>query len=126
MHVSSEVGAASEEARRCGLFRLRFRENSRGVGLRYQRRNHRPDANQAVIVAGLRKAGASVFTIGRPVDLLVGFRGATLLFELKDGKQVASRRKLGDTQVEFFETWNGGPALKIESLEDGLKAIGLT
>lgn len=92
--------------------------------MRYQRRNHRPDANQASIIAGLRKAGAVVFPIGRPVDLLVGFRRMTVLLELKDGEKAISARKLGDIQAEFFATWSGGPAYTVESLDDALKAIG--
>jgi hypothetical protein len=29
---------------------------------------HRPDSNQAAIVAGLRAVGCSVYLVGRPVD----------------------------------------------------------
>lgn len=94
--------------------------------MRHQRRNHRPDANQSAIVAGLRGVGASVFLIGRPVDLLVGYRGNTVLMELKDGQKKASARKLGATQVEFFAVWRGGVALEVGSLDDALKAIGAT
>ena len=47
------------------------------------RRAARVDANQAEIVAALRQAGASVWIIGIPVDLLVGFRGMTIAVEIK-------------------------------------------
>lgn len=89
-------------------------------------RSHRADANQTAIVAGLRGVGASVFSIGSPVDLLVGYRGNTVLLEVKDGKKRPSERKLRATQFEFFLTWRGGKALKVESLDDALKAIGAT
>lgn len=57
---------------------------------------------------------------------MVGYRGRTILMELKDGDKRKSCRKLGETQVEFFETWRGGPALLVDSLEDALLAIGAT
>ena len=51
------------------------------------RRAARVDANQAAIVAALRKMGASVqplHTIGKGCpDLLIGWRGKNLLAELK-------------------------------------------
>ena len=52
------------------------------------RRANRVDYNQSVIVESLRKAGAYVriVTMGDGVpDLLVGYKGFTLLLEVKDG-----------------------------------------
>ena len=43
----------------------------------------RVDANQAEIVAVLRAAGAYVWIIGLPVDLLCGYAGKTTLIEVK-------------------------------------------
>lgn len=94
--------------------------------MRYRARSHRPDGNQSAIIAGLRGVGATVFAIGHPVDLLVGYRGLTVLLELKDSKASATDRRLRGAQIEFFETWKGGAALKVESLEAALKAIGAT
>ena len=41
------------------------------------------DKNQQVIVETLRAAGAYVWIIGLPVDLVVGFKSHTFLVEIK-------------------------------------------
>ena len=69
------------------------------------RRAARTDANQAEIVAALRKAGASVTSLagvadGCP-DLLVGRAGQTLLMEVKDGTKKPSDRKLTPDQQAY-------------------------
>ena len=46
----------------------------------------RVDENQKAIVKALEQVGAFVWIIGRPVDLLVGFRGMTILMEVKNPK----------------------------------------
>ena len=75
------------------------------------RRATRLDANQAKIVAALRTIGASVHdtsAVGRGFpDLVVGFRGRTLLIECKDGAKRPSARKLTPEQVEFKVGWRG-------------------
>ena len=80
------------------------------------------DDNQRVIVAALRTAGASVkplHTVGRGVpDLLVGFRGANYLLEVK-----AKRGKLTAAQVVFFDEWRGS-ACVVRSTDDALRVIG--
>ena len=48
------------------------------------RRRNNPDVNQPEIVQALRDIGAVVFLIGRPFDLLVGFRGELFLLEVKN------------------------------------------
>lgn len=40
-------------------------------------------------------------------DLLVGYRGANLLVEVKDGARVPSERKLRASQLEFRDGWRG-------------------
>ena len=88
------------------------------------RRAAKVDDNQEEIVRALRKAGASVEIIGRPVDLLVGYRGGTYVLEVKDGSKSPSDRKLTPLQEKFFQSWRGGPALKVETPEEALIAIG--
>jgi small-conductance mechanosensitive channel len=63
------------------------------------RRAARVDANQEQIVSALRAAGAYVWIIGLPVDLLVGFRGHTFLVEIKS----TSKKRLTGLQADFFE-----------------------
>lgn len=77
------------------------------------RRASKVDANQPEIVAALRKAGATVqhlHAVGQGCpDILVGWRGLTVLMELKDGSKPASARKLTPDQVRWRKEWNGGP-----------------
>ena len=89
------------------------------------RRAAKIDDNQRSIVAALRAVGATVEVIGEPVDLLVGFRGQTWVMEVKDGKKVPSARRLTPQQERFFASWRGGPAIKVESVGDAMRAIGL-
>ena len=80
----------------------------------------RVDANQQAIVKALRDAGAFVWIIGLPVDLLVGFAGQTYLVEVKDG----SKKHLTKLQQDFFASWCGGGLHRIESPEAALRMIG--
>jgi|ETNvirenome_6_85_1030632.scaffolds.fasta_scaffold211346_2 hypothetical protein len=78
----------------------------------------RVDANQKEIVAALRKV-ATVYVIGLPVDLAVGFRGKTYLLEVKTGR----KKKLTKLQESFFSTWRGHVA-RVETVEEAFSAIG--
>lgn len=76
------------------------------------RRRPRVDANQSDIVEFLREAGASVQSLagvacGVP-DLLVGYKGMTLLFEVKDGMKPHSKRRLTPDQEAWVDGWRGG------------------
>ena len=90
------------------------------------RRANRIDDNQNDIVTALRKAGATVRIIsqgeGIP-DLLVGFRGETMLMEVKDGNKPPSARTLTDAEKKFFDDWRGGLLVIVESVEDALKML---
>jgi hypothetical protein len=81
----------------------------------------RVDANQAEVVAQLRAAGAYVWVIGLPVDLLVGYNGQTFLVEIKDGPSKALTR----LQQDFFGNWIGGSLHRIDGPEDALRMIGV-
>lgn len=82
------------------------------------------DRNQSEIVAGLRAAGCSVFPIGSPVDLLVGFLGRNALLEVKDGKKPPSQRQLTPAQQAFIRGWRGTVHV-VECLEDAYAAMGI-
>ena len=62
------------------------------------RRAARVDANAIQVVSALRAAGAYVWIIGLPVDLLVGYKGHTFLMEIKDGP----KKRLTKLQADFF------------------------
>lgn len=85
------------------------------------------DRNQPEIVAALRKVGATVQSLaavgdGVP-DLLVGFRNANHLLEVKDGEKVPSARLLTSEQLGWHAKWIG-PVTIVYSVEDALRAIG--
>lgn len=90
------------------------------------RRASRIDDNQNGIVEALRKAGASVriVTQGEGIpDLLVGFKGVTFLFEVKDGNKPPSARKLTPAEEKFFMEWRGGMVAIVNSAEEALALL---
>jgi hypothetical protein len=92
--------------------------NNGGGIMRYAAR---VDANQEQIVSALRAAGAYVWIIGLPVDLLVGYNNHTFLMEIKDGP----KKKLTKLQEEFFKLWVGGTLCRIDGPEAALRMIGV-
>lgn len=95
---------------------------------------HKPDGNQAAIVAALRAVGASVELItsasrraGIP-DLLVGFRGRNYLLEVKrpgSGPRGGGAGVLSDDQRSWIASWRGSVAV-VTSVGESLTAIGLS
>ena len=81
----------------------------------------RVDANQDAIVSALRAAGAYVWIIGLPVDLLVGYKGRTFLVEVKTD----SKKRLTALQADFFESWAGGTLCRVDGPEAALRMIGV-
>lgn len=91
------------------------------------RRRAKVDANQAEIVAALRRAGATVQSLaeigdGCP-DLLVGRAGKTLLIEIKDGAQPPSKRQLTEDQLRWHGDWRGGALAVVCDVESALRAL---
>lgn len=89
----------------------------------------RVDANQGRIVMALRSVGATVQSLamvgdGVP-DLLVGFRGKTLLMECKDGSKPPSQQRLTDDQAKWHGHWQGGTLKVVRSPEEALYWIGV-
>lgn len=86
----------------------------------------RVDANQDQIVSALRACGATVRVIsqgGGIPDLLVGYRGYTLLLEVKDGKKPPSARELTEPEQKFFEEWTGGMLAIVNSVDEALEIL---
>ena len=79
------------------------------------------DKNQKEIVLALRLAGAYVWVIGLPVDLLVGFKGHTFLVEVK----VGPRKRLTALQDDFFKNWSGSTLARIDGPDGALRMIGV-
>jgi len=90
------------------------------------RRAAKVDANQAEIIAALRKIGATVQPLhavgaGCP-DLLVGWRGMNSVLELKDGSKPPSARKLTPDQMKWHAEWQGHVAV-VETVEQAIEAV---
>jgi hypothetical protein len=90
------------------------------------RRAARVDANQEQIVSALRTCGATVRVVtqgdGLP-DLLVGYRGYTILMEVKDGRKPPSARKLTEEEEKFFQNWKGGMLAIVNSVQEALELL---
>lgn len=90
------------------------------------RRAARVDANQEQIVSAMRACGATVRVVtqgdGLP-DLLVGYRGYTILMEVKDGRKPPSARKLTEEEEKFFANWTGGMLAIVNSVEEALELL---
>ena len=85
------------------------------------RRAARVDLNQAEIVSALRAAGAYVWIISLPVDILVGYKNQTYLVEIKS----SSKKRFTRLQEDFFANWPGSSLVRIDSPEAALKMIGV-
>lgn len=96
------------------------------------RRAAKIDAGQLAIVDALRAIGASVQSLaavgaGVP-DLLVGWRGVTLLLEVKQppgprGGVSQDGQHLGGAQVRWARAWRGGAVLVVRSPEQALVVV---
>ena len=90
-------------------------------------KGRKTDANQSAIIAVLREVGATVVDLsavgkGCP-DLLVGFRGATYLLEVKN---VKGKNRTTPDQDVFYAWWRGGPVSIVRTADEALSAIGAT
>jgi len=79
------------------------------------------DANQEQIVSALRAAGAYVWIISLPVDLLVGYKGHTFLVEIKR----TAKSRFTPLQTDFFKNWCGGTLARIDTPDAALRMIGV-
>lgn len=86
------------------------------------RRAARIDKNQPEIVQALRAVGASVeplHAVGSGVpDLLVGYRGANYLLEVK-----GTRGRLTKHQVPWHDGWRGQVCV-VRTVSEAFEAIG--
>jgi hypothetical protein len=91
------------------------------------RRAARVDKNQAEIVAALRAAGASVWIVGLPVDLCVGYAGKTALVECKriEGKRNPKPAKHTQLQKSFMLDWRGGTVATVTDVDGALTLLRL-
>ena len=83
------------------------------------RRAARKDDNEKEIVQALRDAGATVWIIELPVDLLVGYKNHTFLMECK----ASTKKRLTTLQADFFAHWKGGTLCRVDSPQAALEMI---
>jgi hypothetical protein len=80
---------------------------------------HRSDQNAGPIIDSLRAAGALVWPIGRPCDLLVLSGGRLHLLDV-DG--VTKNRKRDKAQLDNFQLWR---VVLVATPEQAIRAVGL-
>lgn len=79
------------------------------------------DENEPEIVRLLELAGARVWRLAQPFDLLVGFRGRLWLLEVKTEKGRLTREQLRDYDLA---TADGLPVAIVKTAGEALRAIG--
>ena len=77
----------------------------------------RSDANRNAIAAVFRAHGWVVYDLRRPVDLLAGKGGVTLLVEVK-----TKTGKHTPAQEAFLSSWTGGPVVTVRD-EQGAETV---
>lgn len=89
------------------------------------RRAARRDANEGKIVAALQACGAYVKKINDEgaFDLLVFYRGWTLLLEVKDGAKPPSARALTPAEQKFHDEWPGQNLYIVTSEHEALDIL---
>ena len=85
------------------------------------------DDNHGDIVDALRHAGCSVTSTaglgGGFPDLCVGLMGRNVLFEVKDGAKVPSKRKLTKDEATWRAEWRG-EVYTVETVAEALAIVG--
>jgi hypothetical protein len=89
------------------------------------RRAARRDDNEQDIIKAMREAGAYVKQINDEglFDLLVSYRGETLLIEVKDGAKPPSARRLTEAEQKFHDEWPGFNLYIVKSVEEALALL---
>lgn len=80
----------------------------------------RADSNRGAIAKVFRDHGWVVYDLRRPVDLLCGKGGVTLLVEVK-----TKRGRFTEGQTEFLATWPGGAVVTIRDEAGARTAAGM-
>lgn len=86
----------------------------------------RTDENHMVIVRALQAYGCTTQSLaavglGCP-DLLVGYKGANVLLEIKNPEVKPSERRLTPDQKGWHERWTGQKAI-VETIDEALDAV---
>ena len=89
------------------------------------RRASRRDANERRVIDALRACGAYVKQINDEglADLLVFYRGHTLILEVKDGDKPPSARALTPAEQKFHDEWPGQNLYIVNSEHEALDIL---
>lgn len=89
------------------------------------RRAARRDTNEGDIIKAIRAEGAYVKVINDEglFDLLVSYRGETLMIEVKDGAKPPSARRLTEAEQKFHEEWPGSNLHIVTSAEEAVALL---
>ena len=89
------------------------------------RRAARRDANEDQVVSALEACGAYVKKINGSgeFDLLVCYRGHTLLLEVKDGRRPPSAQALTPAEEKFHREWPGDNLHIVNSVDAALALL---
>lgn len=89
------------------------------------RRAARRDAGEQDIIKAMREVGAYVKVINDEglFDLLVSYRGKTLMIEVKDGTKPPSARRLTDAEQKFHDEWPGSDLYIVNSVDEALALL---
>ena len=89
------------------------------------RRAARRDASEDQIVSALQACGAYVKKVndGGTFDLLVWYRGYTLLLEVKDGRKPPSAQALTPAEEKFHREWPGDNLHIVNSVDAALALL---
>ena len=88
------------------------------------RRAAKRDTAEPLIVEALEAAGAKVWPLSLPLDLLVGHRGRFVLLEVKSNKRKPDKRQAVQTETIAACQTGGLPVYVVRTPEDALAAIG--
>ena len=94
-------------------------ERKRMVSKRYFAKQHATDANQVPIVEALTAIGCKVYSMERPVDLLVEFRAIWIVIEVKNK---AGKNELTKAQIDFFSKTTA-PAYIVRSPTEAIDVV---
>lgn len=86
------------------------------------RRAARVDNNQHELVQALRKIGAKVYHIRKPLDLLVGYRGKNILVEVKRPEKKGHADEFTKEEKDFIDGWSGQVAI-CYTIEEAISVV---
>lgn len=89
------------------------------------RRAARRDANEDQILSAVQACGAYVKKINGSgeFDLLVWYRGYTMLWEVKDGRKPPSAQALTPAEERFHKEWPGDNLYIVNSVDAALDIL---